>query len=42
MSLLHDWQNNRVHADVPQIEIDGEAKCKVREIEGHRIRNGDM
>ena len=42
VSLLCDWHNNRVHADVPPIEIDGEAEYKVGEIKGHRIRNGEV
>ena len=42
VSLLRDWQNNRVHADVPPIEIDGEAKYKVGEIKGHCICNGEV
>ena len=40
VSLLHDWQNNGVHADMLPIEIDGEAKYKVGEIKGHHIHNG--
>ena len=42
MLLLHDWHNNRVHADVPPIEIDGEAKYKVGEIKGHHVCNGEV
>ena len=29
VSLLYDWQDNGVHADVPPIEISGEAECEV-------------
>lgn len=42
MSLLHDWHNNGVHADMPLIEIDREAEYKVGEIKGHHIRNGEV
>ena len=42
VSLLCDWHNNGVHADVPPIEIDGEAEYKVGETKGHCIRNGDV
>ena len=42
VSLLRDWQNNGVHADMPPIEIYGEAKYKVGEIKGHRIYNGEV
>ena len=42
VSLLCDWQNNGVHADVPPIEIDGEAENEVGEIKGHRVRNGKV
>lgn len=42
VSLLRDWCNNRVHADVPLIEIDGEAEYKVGEIKEHRVRNGEV
>ena len=42
VSLLHDQHNNRVHTDVPPIEIDGEAKYEVGEIKGHRIHNGEV
>ena len=41
-SLLRDWQNNGVHADVPPIEIDGEAEYEVGEIKGHRVCNGEV
>ena len=37
VSLLCDWQNNGVHADVPPIEIDGEAEYKVGEIKEHSV-----
>ena len=42
VSLLHDWHNNRVHADVLPIEIDEEAEYKVGEIKGHHVRNGEV
>ena len=42
VSLLHGWLSNGVHADVPSIEIDGEAEYKVLEKEGHRERVGEM
>ena len=31
-----------VHANVPSIEIDGEAEYEVAEIKGHRERQGEM
>ena len=37
--LPRDWQDNGVHADLPQIEIDGEAKYEVSGIERHRKHN---
>ena len=42
VSLLCNWHNSRVHADVPPIEIDGEAIHKVGEIKGHYICNGEV
>ena len=42
VSLLCDWQNNGVHADVPAIKIIGEAKYKVGEFKGHRVCNGEV
>ena len=42
VSLLHDWHNSRVHADMPLIEIDGKAEYKVEEMKGHRIFHGEM
>ena len=42
VSLLCDWHNNRVHAEMPPIEIDGDAEYKVEEIKGHHIRNGEV
>ena len=42
VSLLCNWHNNGVHADVPPIEIDREAEYKVGEIKGHRIHNGEV
>ena len=40
--LLHGWLSNGVHADMPPIEIDGEAEYKVTEIKGHHERQGEM
>ena len=40
--LLHGWLSNGVHADVPSIEIDGEAEYKVAEIKGHHEQQGEM
>ena len=34
--LLRDWHNNGVHADLPPIEIDGDAEYEVSSIKGHR------
>ena len=42
MSLLRDWQDNGVHADVPPIEICGEAEYEVLGIKGHRECNGKV
>ena len=42
VSLLCDWHNNGVDADMPPIEIDGEAKYKVGEIKGHHVCNGEV
>ena len=42
MSLLRDWQDNGVHADVPPIEIDGEVEYEVSGIKGHRECNGEL
>ena len=42
VSLLRDWHNNGVHADVPPIENDGEAEYKVGGVKGHRIHNGEI
>ena len=42
VSLLCDWQNNGVHANMPPIEIDGEAEYKIGEIKRHRIDNGEV
>ena len=42
MSLLRDWQNSRVHADVPPIEIDGEAEYKVGEIKWYHVCNEEV
>ena len=40
--LLSDWHNNGIHADVPPIEIDGEAEYEVAAIKGHRETNGEL
>ena len=40
--LLCDWQLNGVHADVPPIEINGEAEYEVAGIKGHRECNGEL
>ena len=40
--LLCNWHNNGVHADVPPVEIDGEAEYKVEEIKGHHVCNGEV
>ena len=40
--LLRDWQDNGVHADMPPIEIDGEAEYEVAAIKGHRECNGEL
>ena len=40
--LLRGWLTNGVHADVPSIEIDGEAEYKVAEIKGHLECQGEM
>ena len=40
--LLCDWQGNGVHADVPPIEIDGEAEYEVAAIKRHRLHNGEL
>ena len=42
VSLLHNWHNNRVHADVPPIEIDRKAEYKVEEIKCHRVYKGEL
>ena len=42
VSLLRGWLSNGVHADVPPIEIDGEAEYEVAEIKGHRERQGEI
>ena len=42
VSLLRNQHNNGMHADVPLIEIDGEAKYKVKEIKGHRICHSEV
>ena len=41
VSLLCSWLSNGVHADVPSIEIDGEAEYKVSETKGpHECQGG--
>ena len=42
VSLLHYWQDNGVHADVPPIEIDREVEYEVSGIKGHREQNGEL
>ena len=42
VSLLRDWHNNGVYADVPPIEIDGEAEYTVPGIKGHREQNDKL
>ena len=42
VSLLCDWQDNGVHADVLPIEINGEADYEVLSIKGHRECNGGL
>ena len=42
VSLLCAWLTNGIHADVPSIEIDGEAEYKVAQIKGHREQQGEM
>ena len=42
VSLLRDRHNNGVHADVPPIEVDGEAEYEVGETKGYRICNGEV
>ena len=41
VSLLHDGQDSGVYADVPSIEIDGEAEYEVLGIKGHREHNDE-
>ena len=40
--LLHDWYDNGAQADVPPIEINGEAEYKVSGTKGQRQRNGEL
>lgn len=35
VTLLCAWHNNGVHADLPPIEIDGQAEYEVSGIKGH-------
>ena len=42
VSLLHDWHNNKVHADVSPIEIDGVVEYEVGGIKGHHVCNGEV
>ena len=42
VSLLRDWHNNGVHADMPPIEIDREVEYEVGKIKGHRVCNGEV
>ena len=41
VSLLLDWQDSGVHADVLPIEIDREVEYEVSGIKGHRECNGE-
>ena len=41
VSLLRGWLTNGVHANVPSIEIDGEAEYEVAEIKDHREHQGE-
>ena len=40
--FLCGWLSNGVHADVPSIEIDGEAEYEVSEIKGHCEGQGEI
>ena len=40
--LLRDWHSNGVHADMPPIEIDGEAEYEVSGIKGYREQNAEL
>ena len=42
VSLLRDWWDNGVHADVLPIEINREAEYKVSSIKGYRECNGEL
>ena len=42
VSLLHGWLTNGIHANVPPIEIGGEAEYKVSKTKGHHERQGEM
>ena len=42
MLLLCDWHSNVVHANMPSIQIDREAECKVGLIKGHCVHNGEV
>ena len=42
ISLLCGGLSNGVHADVPLIEIEGEAEYKVAEIKGHHEQQSEM
>ena len=42
VSLLCGWLTNGVHADVPSVEIDGEAEYEVSVIKGHHEHQGEM
>ena len=42
VSLLREYKSNGVYAEVPPIEVDGEAEFEVSEIKRHRERRGEM
>ena len=42
VSLLCGWLTNCIHADIPSIEIDGEAEYEVSKRKGHRERQDEM
>ena len=42
VSLLRDWLDNGVHADVLPIEMDGKAEYKVSGIKEHRECNSEV
>ena len=42
VSLLCNWLSNRVHADMPPIEINGKAEYKAASIKGYCEHNGKI